>query len=108
MQSYQNIPPRGGPSLTEIFPLSSRKVHFWKSGILVPGIVLAVLGISILGIGACIVFMLFWVVYVYSGTTKPLAIYLIPALMTVVLTWLVLRSPVWNATYHSSSRYDRD
>jgi len=102
MQSYQNIPPRGdrgGPSLTEIFPLSSRKIHFWKSGILVPGIALAVLGLSLLGIGACIIFMLFWVVYVYSGTTKPLAIYLVPALMTALLTWLVLRSPIWNATY---------
>jgi RsiW-degrading membrane proteinase PrsW (M82 family) len=99
MQSYQNVPPQSSPSLTEIFPLSSRKIHFWKSGILVPGIVLAVLGLSLLGIGACIIFMLFWVVYVYSGTTKPLAIYLVPALMTALLTWLVLRSPIWNATY---------
>jgi RsiW-degrading membrane proteinase PrsW (M82 family) len=90
------------PSLTEILPISSANISIRKSRILVPGIATALLCVFLfenIGItegarrftnafGAYLIFMLFWMVYAYSGTRKPLAIYAVPALMGALFIWL--------------------
>jgi RsiW-degrading membrane proteinase PrsW (M82 family) len=92
----------GAPSLTEILPISSAKISIRGSRLLVPGIAAALLCVFLfenIGViegargftnafGAYIIFMLFWMVYAYSGTRKPLATYAVPALMGALFIWL--------------------
>jgi RsiW-degrading membrane proteinase PrsW (M82 family) len=77
--------------VSAFLPITSRTVHLCTSRIFVPGILITVLGLSVIGIGGAIIFMLFWIVYVYSVTDKPLWIYPIPALLGARLSALLLR-----------------
>ncbi len=107
-----NMPPlprdHAAPSLSEIVPFSSRNISLRKSGFLAPGLATVLLCVYLFSlssatqyaqllsfgraIGFYILFMIFWLVYAYSGSRKPLWAFLAPALVTA----LAMETPVWS------------
>lgn len=112
--------PRGAASVsrTELIPFRSKKIRITRSGILIPGLATVLLCVwlftlridfingvlsnnaaaivpafynLVYAIGSYLLFMIFWLVYAYSGSRKPFWIYAVPAAFTA----LILRSPVF-------------
>jgi hypothetical protein len=123
MQPDPNMPPlprdHAVPSFSELVPIRSSKISLRKSGILIPGLVTVAFCLylfSIAGslqvadvkkfavaIGSYLLFVLFWIIHTYSGTRKPLWIFAVPAVITMVL----LQSPFIDALSWSSAGFCR-
>lgn len=100
MPDVTPIPRDAGSSLmSEILPVNSRTTRFWKSKVLVPALatvattmLLFTSGSSSLDdfwnyafiLGLFIVFMIFYALYIYGGSRKPLWVFAFPFLLTVV------------------------
>ncbi|KAA2234957.1 PrsW family intramembrane metalloprotease [Salinarimonas soli] len=111
MKIDPNMPPlprdHAAPSLSEIVPFSSRNISLRKSGFLAPGLATVLLCVYLFSlssatqyaqllsfgraVGFYILFMIFWLVYAYSGSRKPLWAFLAPALLTAIL----METPIW-------------
>lgn len=100
MPDVTPVPRDAGSSLmSEILPVNSRTTRFWKSKVLVPALatvattmLLFTSGSSSLDdfwnyafiLGLFIVFMIFYALYIYGGSRKPLWVFAFPFLLTVV------------------------
>ena len=79
------------PTMSELVPLTSKKINVWKSGILVPAVVTAAVCTLMFSvtdfkltmdiIGFYLLFIMFYAVYIYSGVKAPLYIYILPLVL---------------------------
>ena len=96
-------------SFSEMVPRRSHKIRIAKSGIIFPGMLTVVVAVYLfsvfndfsaaaaqgftMAVGSYIVLMLFWMVYAYSDTDKPLWIFALPLAFTAIN--VTAYSPIW-------------
>lgn len=113
MSQGHDLPPvpgsGGSVSRTELIPFRSKKISIARSAILAPGLATVLLCVwlftaraptaegtiyyTIYGIGAYIIFITFWLIHSYSGSSKPLWVYALVATFTAL--FITDQEPAW-------------